>query len=416
MKKVIVLTLSVLIFLPLIIFLKIINIFYKLKILRISSILGGNMDLYPFLIKLEHNELKRELLIIFISDIERVYSNKELYNLFWLKSLFYRLSPLKIKNENFFYFYNKFCEALFLTIRRFKINNLILKLNDLKKKEKGIEKHFIHVYENKKTPLISINLNDEQFDLRNLNLKKNFISFSNRDPAYKKKQYPEFDMNYHDFRNFEIDDFIKAVKNFTKKNYSLIRMGIVTEKKMKIEDSKYHDFSKNFKRSGELETLIISKSKFFVGPESGLDKIAAFLNIPIVYVNIHHLLWRPYFLNRCIFIPQKLKNLKTGKVFSFREMLSENIMINNENIPLGLYYKSSDYENNNIQVINNTPEEINTAMEEMEFYLKNNFTLDKKDKEFQKTFWQLYGNDFPVNKTHIISPAFLRNNLDLLNK
>ena len=39
-------------------------------------------------------------------------------------------------------------------------------------------------------------------------------------------------MSYHDFRNFEVEDFRLAIKNFNKKNFSIIRMGNVTEKKI----------------------------------------------------------------------------------------------------------------------------------------------------------------------------------------
>ena len=97
------------------------------------------------------------------------------------------------------------------------------------------------------------------------------------------------------------------------------------------------------------------------------------------------------FLNRCIFIPQKLKNLRNGKLFSFKEMLNENFMKNNDNTPLGLYVKTTDYDDNNVKVINNTAEEINTAMEEMEFYLKNNFNLSQEDREIQNSFGSFSG-------------------------
>ena len=60
-------------------------------------------------------------------------------------------------------------------------------------------------------------------------------------------------MSYHDFRNFEVEDFRLAIKNFNKKNFRY-RMGNVTEK-FDIESSKYYDFSLHSNRTGELETL-----------------------------------------------------------------------------------------------------------------------------------------------------------------
>ena len=415
LRKLIVLFSSVIIFLPIILLLKIFNFFFEFRISKIPNDLGGIIVLYPYFIKKEKGYFKNKLHIFYISNIDRVYKNESLYNLFWLKCLFNHLSPVKIENKKLFFVYNKFWEFVLITAQRFNIKNFILILNDIHKKNKKSEKLIIKYYEEKLKPLVNINFSLKGFKLNNFSLEKNLISFVNRDPAYKKKQYPEMNMSYHDFRNFEVEDFRLAIKNFNKKNFSIIRMGNVTEKKLDIESSKYYDFSLHSNRTGELETFIISKSKFFVGPESGLDKIAAFFNIPIVYVNIHCLLWRPFFLNRCIFIPQKLKNLRNGKLFSFREMLNENFMKNNDNTPLRLYVKTTDYDDNNVKVINNTAEEINTAMEEMEFYLKNNFNLSQEDREIQNSFWKLFGDDYPVNKTHIISPTFLKKNIDLLN-
>ena len=44
-------------------------------------------------------------------------------------------------------------------------------------------------------------------------------------------------------------------------------------------------------------------------------------------------------------------------------------------------------------------------MEEMEFYLKNNFNLSQEDRN-SKFFWKLFGDDYPVNKPHYKSNFF----------
>ena len=95
-------------------------------------------------------------------------------------------------------------------------------------------------------------------------------------------------------------------------------------------------------------------------------------------------------------------------------MLDHNYLLTKEKISAGLYYRTQDYINNHLQIIKNTGNEISSAIEEMELYLSNNFELNKEDMILQKEFWSLFGNDFPVNKTQIISPKFLRENLDLL--
>ena len=265
-------------------------------------------------------------------------------------------------------------------------------------------------------PLIKYNeFSDQEFDkFINLNSRK-LISICNRDKAYKQLQYPSINSEYHDYRNFDVSDFKTAIDKFQKKNYFIARMGNIVEKKLYHKNHCYYEFNDDKVKNSKLELMIIKKSEFFVGPESGLDKVAIFFNKPIVYLNVHHLLYRPHFVNRCIFVPSKLFNLKTNKFLTFKELLDEKYLMNKENVAAGFYFKTQDFKENYIKIINNSNEDICSAMDEMEFYLKNNFELNSKDKELQNKFWNLFGKNYPINKTHIISPNFLKQNLDLLN-
>ena len=86
------------------------------------------------LLKKKKDILKNKLHIFYISNIDRVYKNESLYNLFWLKCLFNHLSPVKIENKKLFFVYNKFWEFVLITAQRFNIKNFILILNDIHKK------------------------------------------------------------------------------------------------------------------------------------------------------------------------------------------------------------------------------------------------------------------------------------------
>ena len=109
LRKLIVLFSSVIIFLPIILLLKIFNFFFEFRISKIPNDLGGIIVLYPYFIKKEKGYFKNKLHIFYISNIDRVYKNESLYNLFWLKCLFNHLSPVKIENKKLFFFvYNKF--------------------------------------------------------------------------------------------------------------------------------------------------------------------------------------------------------------------------------------------------------------------------------------------------------------------
>ena len=90
-------------FLPIILLLKIFNFFFEFRISKIPNDLGGIIVLYPYFIKKEKGYFKNKLHIFYISNIDRVYKNESLYNLFWLKCLFNHLSPVKIENKKLFF-------------------------------------------------------------------------------------------------------------------------------------------------------------------------------------------------------------------------------------------------------------------------------------------------------------------------
>ena len=420
MKKFVKALLFLIFFFPIALLLKFLNYFFPIRICAINSFLGGNIDLYPYIIKKRNNYFKKQLHLYYIQSYDLVCSQYELYNRYWLEKLFFELSSFfYTKNRKIFYLYNIYLNFLVKSLRLLKFQDLIFDYGIINKKNWSEEKQsFIDLYESYGAPLVKIkkdkNIINTYFNKKD-NTKKKIISICNRDTLFKKKQFPNIDFSYHNYRNFPISDFETGIKNFLKKDFAIIRMGNLSEGDLKISSEFYFDYSNSNDRRHENEINIISNSNFYVGAESGLDKVANFLGVPTVHLNVHHLLNRRFFLNKCIFVPQKILNLDNDKYFTFRELLDENLKIDKKsNLPIGLYTQSQEYVNGNAKVINNSPEEINNAMEEMNFFLKNNFELGSEDKKLQDTFWSLYGKNYPRNTTHIISPSFLKKNINLL--
>ena len=420
MKKLFKALLFLIFFFPIALMLKFLNYFFPIRICAVNSFLGGNIDLYPYIIKKRNNYFKRQLHLYYIQSYDLVCSQYELYNRYWLEKLFFELSSFfYTKNRKMFYLYNIYLNFLVKSLRLLKFQDLIYDYGIINKKNWSEEKQsFIDLYESYGAPLVKIkkdkNIINNYFNKKD-NTKKKIISICNRDSLFKKKQFPNIDFSYHNYRNFPISDFETGIKNFLKKDFAIIRMGNLSEGDLKISSEFYFDYSNSNDRRHENEINIISNSDFYVGAESGLDKVANFLGVPTVHLNVHHLLNRRFFLNKCIFVPQKILNLDNNKYFTFRELLDENLKIDKKsNLPIGLYTRSQEYVNGNAKVINNSPEEINNAMEEMNFFLQNNFELGSEDKKLQDAFWSLYGKNYPRNTTHIISPSFLKKNINLL--
>ena len=408
--------------------------------------LGAGVELKLYLCRKRMGFYKNSYDIFFIQDFFRVfYSKKNISNAPWLEILSRELIFLNPQNKIIFLLYNFIMGKVYDLIIFFKMNSLLITLDTNGGYFRSYKKD-IEIYKQNKNPLIQLSKEEvlkceKEYENLNKIMKiksdQSIITLCNRDGAYKKQQLPNMDLSYHNFRNFDVQDYELCVRNMIKKNFYIVRMGNITEKKLELSDPNFFDYSKSKCVSSLMDIYLIYKSKFFIGPESGLDKIANFFRKPIILINVHHLLtFRDYKNNnknksllpnlskekflKCngeniFFIPQKLFDLNNKRYLTFSEMLDPEFKKNKRNgEPVGHYSRNSDYEEANIKVINNTPEEINDVTEEMNLYIDGKLELSDRDLELQKKFWSKFNDEFLYSETYKISPTFLRKNEGLL--
>ena len=104
------------------------------------------------------------------------------------------------------------------------------------------------------------------------------------------------------------------------------------------------------------------------------------LRTPTVFVNILPIGYSTLFSSRYILIPKHHYSLKEGRRLSMREF----------SIGVGYCKKSSCYNDKDIEVIENSPDEIKEASLEMVRKLKGSFKEDNQDFLNQKKFRQLF--------------------------
>ena len=444
------------IFTPFLLILIFLNFFKKMRIYKIPYFLGSGVDLKILLCKKKMGLHRNFFDIFFISDYFKIfYLKKNISNIFWLKIIARELIFVSSKNKFFFILYNFAMAKIYDLIVFFGINSLLIELeagsgyfhNNIKNME---------IYNQNKSPLIQLSKEDLsqcENEYKNLNRimsvkpEQSIITLCNRDGAYKRHQLPNMNLDYHNYRNFEVQDYELCVRNMIKKDFYVIRMGNITEKRLEYSDPNFFDYSKSNNISPLMDIYLIYKSKFFIGPESGLDKVADIFRKPVVLINMHRLLDKDIFYSfhnkkknievynqnkssasqllkkdlsknkgeNIFFIPQKLFNLKNNKYLTFAEMLDPELKKNNrDGLSVGQYARSSDYSEAGIEIINNTPEEINDVAEEMHLYLEGKLELSDEDLKLQREFWSKFNNEFLYSETYKISPSFLRNNTELL--
>ena len=405
----------------------IIMYFFKIRLYKQHYFLGATVYLETYLQEKKNNK-HNKYIDFFSFDIpyKVIFISSKKYNKFFLKLIFKRINSIKLNNKYVLLLYCLIINYLIYCIDIFKLSSFLVPIHENIK----FSSKYNYEYSNKNNlqNFPPLKLSQKEYKIienhtkeliKHIDLNsRDLITFCNRDSSYKKYQIGKtINSDYHDFRNFSINDMISSINFLLSENNNLIRLGNMTNEKLSIDNKLYLDYSQSNFINEYSDIYLIYKSKFFISTLSGLDKVASFFGKPIVFINLQHLLNFPTFINDCFFIIQKIYDLKNKRYLTLTEMVDPNLnksMVTN--LPVGLYTRTDDYEDNNYKVINNSPEEILNVVKEMNSYLNNNLILSNDDQKRQELFWNImYKAGQKKQKTFFISPYFLKQNKFLLD-
>ena len=361
------------------------------------SFLGAFTDLIYF------NSTKEKITLIL--DAKEILKKNPLVNI-----NFFILAYEKINNKKFNFFEN-FINYLFFRIVRYdkKYKNFFVDFS-FHNNTKVFE--VFKILSKKK--IISFGFNEEIKDRIISDLtKKEILLFHCRDESYKKKVF-ETDLSYHDYRNEDLRIYENALNKVNKKkNYSTVRFGSIGEKKCQKENGIFdYTFSKFRNQFNDIH--LMKNCKIYIGTGSGPDTLALNFQKPIVFINWIHLPNLFTFQNNIVAIFKKIYDKKEKKFLKFKDLLNLNFKLNKEKTPVGLYYRSQQYQLNNLEVINNSEDEIYNAVKEMLNYLDGRFNFDiKVQDKFREQYHKYNKNE--ISDKFFISEYFIKKNLDLFN-
>lgn len=233
-----------------------------------------------------------------------------------------------------------------------------------------------------------------------------FICFYIRDKAYLSATYFYKDWNYHNYRDGNIQNCILAAEEMAGRGYFLFRMGAIVHEKLKTNNPRIIDYATQF-RSDFLDIYLSAKCRFFIGSAAGLTSIPIIFRRPTIWINLIPFEYAPSWASNTLFIPKKLWLRKEHRFMAFREILESGA---------GRFHKAQEYEKMNIEVIENTPEEIRDVTVEMEERLNGIWQTTAKDEDLQRRFWSLFQKSNLHGKIIArISAEFLRQHKNLLD-
>ena len=229
-----------------------------------------------------------------------------------------------------------------------------------------------------------------------------YICFHARDSKYLNVRFPKKNWTYHDYRDSNINNYILAIEELTKKNLFGIRMGQIVKDDYQTSNKKIIDYSKSKIKSDFLDVYISAKCKFFICSDCGISSFPEAFKIPTVYTNWTALRRISTWVLDGIFIFKKIYSNKKNRLLFFSEIIDIDMDSKNERDKLGL------------EIIENTQEDIKDACIEMNMRIDGEWIETDEDKKNQFLFWSLFGKDHLKSKKLLIGAKFLRDNANLI--
>ena len=255
-----------------------------------------------------------------------------------------------------------------------------------------------------------ISIIEKQLKHFNLDFSSKFICLNVRDEAYLNKTFPQGDWNYHNYRNWNIQNFIKASESLTKRGYKVIRMGKIVKEKMSTNNPMIIDYANSEYKSDLLDIYLHTKCFFTATTGTGIDLGSYVSRRPMAWIVVPVASF--YSFKNNFFATKHHKHLDTKQKLTLSEIFE-----------MGLANYGSKIESNNEIILEQlNDDEINSYLLEVLDILEGKFVWNEDDKKLQSEFWNKYKfliDKYKLNHLHknyeaIFSPIHLKNNPELL--
>lgn len=237
---------------------------------------------------------------------------------------------------------------------------------------------------------------------------KSFVCFHVRDKAYLDKQFgfrSRQEWSYQDYRDCQLQNYLGGVEYLASLNIFVLRMGHIVEQELKSENRHIIDYA-TYHRSDFGDIYLNARCKFFLASDGGLSSIPWIFNIPVAYANGIPPLGAGGWRKPDMFIPKKLWLRDEKRFLTFREILDKG---------MDQWFRSQQYAQAGIEVVENAREEILALVKEMNERLDGTWVTTPEDEELQERYRAL----FPVGhrcygNLSRVGTEFLRQNEALL--
>jgi len=221
--------------------------------------------------------------------------------------------------------------------------------------------------------------------LEKFGLPKNakFICLIVRDSGYLNRNIEHENLrrwDYHNYRDGDIDRYVMAAEELASRGYYVFRMGINVKKPLKSSNSRIIDYANSEMRSDFMDVYLGAKCFFCVSTGCGFDGIPVLFRRPVAYVVVPIV---SFFTSRekFLFLTKHHINKLTKKKLSISEIFLSNV---------SMALSVKEFKDNNIELEENTPEEIRDLVIEMDERINQKWKETEEDRILQNSFWTNY--------------------------
>jgi putative glycosyltransferase (TIGR04372 family) len=228
-----------------------------------------------------------------------------------------------------------------------------------------------------------------------------FVCLIVRDSAYMNEQFSGT-FSYHNFRDSSIENYVLAAEKLAEQGYFVIRMGAKVHAPLRCTHPKVIDYATNGQRSDFMDIYLGAKCKFCISTGTGWEAIPAWLfRKPTIFTNLLPLGYAPTFSGKYLLTTKRHIDIESSRELTVTQIFSRNV---------GFCMATEEYEANGVMLLENTPNEIADAVDELQERLKGTWQAHIEDEDLQNRFWSLY----PVTQLDIFKHAPLHGNIRAL--
>lgn len=234
------------------------------------------------------------------------------------------------------------------------------------------------------------------------------ILLHNRDAAFLPGLY------YHRCRDFAPNAFFPVIKKYSE-SFNFIRGGSIAIEPLPENLEGCIDMP--FTKHSDLTSILIHhKSLFYFGSDSGIFSISLGFRKPLAIINFPPNIYGKFRNNNCFrlgFIPKKMINKYSRSYIGLVEMYERNLVN---------FWSSSHFADADIELVDNSEEEVLQFFEESLSIYQNQFDKSPIYTEEQEEFWRIVAHYEPDNfqgdlikENFFVGTGFLRRNHFLLS-